>query len=173
LRELAITNSLQQQQATAQRGTARGAGRDQIKDFVSVPIESVPSVSVLIRSCSRINPSTQTQMRNPFTFFPIQELGSPEGYNFENAKMGDKLTFRTVCGGEVVDFICHLNSTEVIYTVKNNLVCFFLNNYLFFLNRFKYINILIKILIFLYYFFQSYYFKNEKQDFVFIFFKNV
>ena len=121
LRELAIRNSLQQQQATAQRG----AGREQIEDFESVPIESVPSVSVLIRSCSKINPSTQTQMRNPFTFFPIKELVSPEGYNFENAKMGDMLTFKTVCGGEVVDFICHLNSIEIIYTVKNNLVCFF------------------------------------------------
>jgi len=78
LRELAIRNSLQQQQATAQRG----AGREQIEDFESVPIESVPSVSVLIRSCSRINPSTQTQMRNPFTFFPNTRIRQSRGLQF-------------------------------------------------------------------------------------------
>ncbi len=83
-------------------------------------------------------------MRNPFTFFPIQELGSPEGYNFENAKWGDMSTFKTVCGGEGVDFICHLNfKAEIIYTVKNNLVCFFKINSLKYIQK-KFIKILTK-----------------------------
>ena len=98
--------------ASKEPKVTRGRGRAKLDDKKTEQINTVPSISVTVKSTNKLNEYTEHLNQYPYTYMPVGEIDGE--IDLKKASPGDSITFKKSINGEEVMIQAVLNNTLVI-----------------------------------------------------------